>query len=411
MKYIVSLVMFLIVVSGATLSQDNEYRFVIKREVPAMPVKNQSLTSTCWSFSGLSFFESEIMRMGKKPVDLSEMYVVKEAYKKKAEEYVRRRGTCAFSPGGQYYDLLNVTKENGLVPNVIYPGLNYGTKNHNHDELDAALKGYVSGVVKTSSHTPAWISGLDGILEAYLGKMSPGFEYNGEYYTPKDFANQLGLNFDDYIIVSSFSDHPYYKEAVLEVPDNWSPCTYYNLPINEMMQAIDNALLNGYSVAWAADMKGKGFNMKKGVAIVPDENLDKVADDELDRIFESPHRQKNITQEIRQKEFGDYTITGDHGMHIIGIAQDQEGHTFYKVKNSWGETGKYKGYIFVSREYVMLKTTNCMINKNSLPVNIAQKMGMEINPYQNGAIAAGGNTTEQSLPLQDQVVPATPMAQ
>lgn len=407
MKYMITLVMLLMAVSAATLSQDNNYRFTIKKEVAATPVKNQSLTSTCWSFSGLSFFESELLRMGEKPYDLSEMYIVKEAYDRKAEEYANRHGDCSFSPGGQYYDLLNITKEFGLVPDEVYPGLNYGSKNHNHDEMDAVLKGYMNGVIKTSRRTPVWMTGLDGILEAYLGKTPAGFEYDGEYYTPKEFSKHLRLNFDDYIIVSSFEDHPYYKEAILEVPDNWSPCTYYNLPINELIQTIDNALMNGYSVAWAADMKGKGFNMKKGVAIIPEKDWDAMSDEELSELFNSPHRQKKITQDLRQKEIGENPITGDHGMHIIGIAEDQNGEIFYKVKNSWGDTGKYNGYIFVSREYVMLKTTNCMINKNSLPLNVAQKMGIEINPYQNGAIAAGAGTNDPAIKTQPSTVPAT----
>lgn len=405
----ISLVMFLLIVSTVSLSQETEYRFIIRKEVPSTPVKNQNLTSTCWSFSGLSFFESELMRMGKKPLDLSEMYIVQEAYRRKAEEYARRKGSCAFSPGGQYHDLLSISKEAGLVPDELYPGLNYGSRNHNHDEMDAVLKGYMNGVLKTSRQTPAWVSGLNGILEAYLGKIPSGFEYEGEYYTPKDFTDQLGLNFDDYIIVSSFNDHPYYKEAILEVPDNWAPCTYFNLPVEDLIQTIDNALLSGYSVAWASDMRGKGFNMKKGVAIVPEENWDQLSDNDLEQLFDRPHKQRKVTQEMRQKEFNDHPITGDHGMHIVGLAEDQHGNVFYKVKNSWGESGKYNGYIFVSREYIKLKTTNCMINKNSLPVAVAEKMGIEINPYQNGAIASG-NTTEQ--PPQPQAVPGTlPMTQ
>lgn len=411
MKHIIALVMLLMIVSAATQSQESEYKFVIKKEVAATPVKNQSLTSTCWSFSGLSFFESELMRMGKKPYDLSEMFIVKEAYRRKAEEYAKRRGSCAFSPGGQYFDLLSIIKETGLVPDEVYPGLNYGSKNHNHDELDAVLKGYMNGVLKSSKNTPAWMAGLNGILEAYLGSMTSGFEYEGEYYTPKDFSKELGLNFDDYIVISSFSDHPYYKESVLEVPDNWSPCTYYNMPVNELIQTIDNALMNGYSVAWAADMKGKGFNMKKGVAIVPEKDWDDLSETEIEAMFERPHRQKKVTQELRQRQFGDYTITGDHGMHIIGLAEDQMGNVYYKVKNSWGETGKHNGYIFVSREYVMLKTTNCMINKNSLPLNVAQKMGMEINPYQNGAIASGNQAEKSSQPTIQSAPAAHPTMQ
>jgi bleomycin hydrolase len=409
MKNLFSLVVFVLFFSAVTHSQENGYNFVMKREVPSTPVKNQSVTSTCWSFSGISFFESEILRVGKKPYDLSEMYIVNEAYRKKADEYARRNGGCALSGGGQYNDLLYVSREDGLVPDEVYPGLVHGEKNHNHDELDAALKGFMSGVIKSTRHTNAWHEGLNGILEAYLGKTSAGFQYDGEYYTPQTFARALGINFDDYLIFSSFSDHPFYKEAVLEVPDNWAPCTYFNLPLNELMQVIDNALMNGYSIAWACDMRGRGFSMKKGVAIVPEKDWNEISDDEAEELFNSPHPQMEITQEIRQKAFENYEITGDHGMHIIGMATDQKGNIFYKVKNSWGTTGKYQGYIYVSRQFVELKTTNCMINKNAIPVTIAQKMGITTNQFPNGAIAEGktDETEKSSVPAIQQGFPMT----
>lgn len=386
---------FFLFFSLAVNCQDNEYRFIMRKEVPSTPVKNQSVTSTCWSFSGISFFESELMRMGKNPYDLSEMYIVKEAYKLKAGEYARRNGSCSFSSGGQYYDFLLVSREYGLVPDVVYTGLKYGQKYHNHDEMDSALKGYMKGVLKGRRETPSWMEGFNGILEAYLGHIESGFEYNGKYYTPRSFSEELGLNFNDYIVVSSFSDHPYYKEAVLEVPDNWAPCTYYNLPIDELVEVIDNSLMSGYSVAWASDMRGKGFSMKKGVAIVPEKDWDRISDQEFDEIFEKPYPQRKVTQEMRQNEFEGFAITGDHGMHIIGMAEDQNGEIFYKVKNSWGPTGKYKGYIYVSREYIKLKTTNCMINRNALPGAISQKLGFTPG-WQDNAIAEGGSSIENA---------------
>lgn len=387
MKNVINTIIFLVFFSAVTCSQESGYKFIMRKEVPSTPVKNQSLTSTCWSFSGISFLESELLRMGKKQYDLSEMYIVREAYKKKAQAYAQRNGSCSFSGGGQYQDFITVTREAGLVPENVYPGLNYGLKNHNHDEMDAVLKGYMSGVLKTTKHTPAWMAGFNGIIEAYLGKMPDGFDYEGKYYTPKTFSQELGINFDDYVIISSFGEKPFYKESILKVPDNWAPCTYYNLPVEEMIQVIDNALMNGYSVAWAADMRGKGFSMRKGVALVPKKNLNEVSDSEYDAIFSSPHPQKEITQAVREKEFEGFEINGDHGMHIIGLAQDQNGNVFYKVKNSWGESGKYDGYIFVSKQFVMLKTTNCMINKNALPGPIAEKLGIPNNQLHNANIA------------------------
>lgn len=385
MKHLINLVLFLLFFSSALHSQDNEYKFVIRKEVASTPVKNQNLTSTCWTFSGISFFESELMRMGKKEYDLSEMYIVREAYTKKAEEYLRRKGCCSFGGGGQYNDLLGICKEDGLVPDEAYTGLVNGQKYHNHDEMDAVLKGYMDGLIKSAKPTPSWFPGFNGILDAYLGSLNSGFSYEGQYYTPGTFAHELGLNIDDYIVISSFSDHPYYKEAILDVPVNLTPGSYYNLPLDDFVQVINNSLMNGYSVAWACDMRGKGFSMKYGVAVVPDKGWDDLSQDEIQKVFTSPHPEKKITQEIRQKEYNNYEITGDHGMHIIGIAEDQNGNIFYKVKNSWGPTGKYNGYIFVSQEFLKLKTTNCMINKNALPLAVAQKLGLET--IQNGAIA------------------------
>ena len=412
MKKLINLVVFFVVFSAIVHGQENEYKFVIKKELASTPVKNQSLTSTCWSFSGLSFFESELIRKGREEYDLSEMYIVREAYKKKAREYARRSGGCAFGGGGQYNDLISICKEAGLVPDGVFPGLPFGQKNHNHDEMDAVLKGYMDGLLKSTKLTPAWYQGFNGILDAYLGKMSIGFEYEGKYYTPGNFKEELGLNLDDYIVISSFSDHPFYKEALLEVPINWAPGSYYNLPLDDFIEVIDNSIMSGYTVAWACDMRGKGFSMKYGVAVVPREEWNDISPEEQKNIFFSPHAQKTVTQDIRQKVFANYEITGDHGMHIIGIAEDQEGNVFYKVKNSWGHTGKYDGYLFVSREFLKLKTTNCMINKNALPASIAQKLGIENIELQAGAIADTRRVEEEDMKqLVPSNTPGVPMAQ
>ena len=314
--------------------------------------------------------------MGKKPYDLSEMYIVRHTYEKKGVEYARMHGSCSFSGGGEYWDLINGSREAGLVPDEVYPGLNYGETKHNHSEMDAALKGYMDGILKSNKLTTAWLAGLNGILDAYLGKIPVNFQYEGKTYTPESFMKELGINLDDYIIFTSFSHHPFYKQFVLEVPDNWASGSCYNLPLDEFMQVIDNAVTNGYSVAWASDMSDKGFSMKQGVAIIPEKNWNEMTEEESAKIFNGPHPEKVITQALRQKEFDNYTTTDDHGMHIIGLAVDQAGNTFYKVKNSWGITGKYDGYIFVSKPFVMLRTTNCMVNKNAIPAAIAKKMGI-----------------------------------
>lgn len=376
MKNIIGLVMFFLLISGVVYSQESGYTFTIVKENAYTPVKDQNETSTCWSFSGISFFESEILRMGKKPYDLSEMFMVRETYKKKADEYARRNGGCSLSGGGEYSDLLTISREAGMLPDAAYPGLKEGQKDHNHDEMDNVLKDYMEQQMKNHKSTNTWAEGLDGILDEYLGKLKSSFEYDGKNYTPESFSQELGLNPDDYIIFSSFSNHPYYKQFVLQVPNYYANGTCYNLPLDEFMQVIDNAINEGYTVAWASKMNGRSFSMKKGAAIVPEKSWSEMTEEEASKAFNGRNPERVITQEVRQKEFENYTFTGDHGMHIVGIAKDQNGKTFYKVKNSWGETGKYNGFIFASRPFVMLTTTNCMVNKNAIPVQIARKMGI-----------------------------------
>jgi bleomycin hydrolase len=376
MNKIFRLVILLLLASTLANSQETGYIFTMKKDLACTPVKNQSSTSTCWCFSGISLFESELLRMGKKPYDLSEMYIVRHTYEKKADMYARMHGNSTFAGGGEYGDLLNGSREVGLVPDIDYTGLNYGEIRHNHSEMDAGLKGYMDGVLKSSKLTTAWLRGLNGILDAYLGKIPANFTYEGKNYTPVSFMKELGINPDDYVILTSFNHHPFYKPFVLEIPDNWAAGLFNNLPIDELMQVIDNSVMNGYTVAWASDMSDRGFSMKEGVAIIPEKNWNEMTPEEAAKAFAGPHPEKVITQEFRQKEFDNFTTTDDHGMHIVGMATDQAENTFYKVKNSWGIAGKYDGFIYVSRPFVMLRTTNIMVNKNAIPPAIAKKIGL-----------------------------------
>lgn len=370
------LVIFLLFVTTVIANGQDGYIFTTKKDLACTPVKNQSSSSTCWCFSGISMFESELLRMGKKPFDLSEMYIVRHTYEKKAQMYARMHGSSTFAGGGEYGDLLNGCREVGLVPDIAYPGLNYGEVKHNHNEMDGALKGYMDAVIKGSKLSTAWFAGLNGILDAYLGKIPENFTYEGKSYTPMTFTKELGINPDDYVLLTSFNHHPFYKQFMVEIPDNWAGGTMYNLPLDEFIQVIDYSVSTGYTVAWASDMSDKGFSMKNGVAIIPEKNWSDMNEEEVAKIFTGPHPEKVITQELRQKEFDNFTTTDDHGMHIVGTATDQSGNTFFKVKNSWGITGKYDGFIYVSKPFVMLRTTNIMVNKNAIPAAIAKKLGI-----------------------------------
>ncbi|MCB2220648.1 MAG: aminopeptidase [Bacteroidetes bacterium] len=372
-------------------SEKEGFTFTMIKDLPVTPVKNQYRSGTCWSFSGTSFLESELLRMGKGEYDLSEMFVVRHAYGEKATKYVRFQGNFNFSGGGAFHDVTHVYTTYGIVPEEVYSGKVIGEENHIHGEMDAVTKAYVEAVIKNRNKklTPVWHDGFEGILDAYLGELPETFIYEGTEYTPQSFAQELGLNMDDYVEIGSYTHHPFYEKFILEVPDNWMLDEVYNLPMDEMMAVIDNAIDNDYSVAWGSDVSEKGFSWKNGVAIVPDEDLNDLSGTEKERwekltdkekkealySFDGPVKEKTITQEMRQEAFDNYQSTDDHGMEITGTAKDQEGNLYYKVKNSWGEKNHiYNGFFFASKPFVELKTIDIMVHKDAIPKNIREKL-------------------------------------
>ncbi|MDR0421239.1 MAG: C1 family peptidase [Prevotellaceae bacterium] len=396
-------VLFLTIIMVIALSvsaQDNKaeekkpatgYKFTVVKELPHTAVKNQSRSGTCWSFSGLSFIESELLRLGKGEYDLSVMFVSRNNYEKKADKYVRMHGKINFAGGGSFQDVIETMSNTGIVPEEVYNGINYGGSIHDHSELDAVTKAYMDAVIKGRKLTKAWKKGFEGILNAYYGNYPEQFTYNGKSYTPESFAQSLGLNFDDYVNLTSFTHHPFYKPFVIEVPDNYIWGINYNIPIDELVEIIDNSIEQGYTVAWSSDVSERGFQYRKGIAVVPDleansnsgtdrerwETLSRTEREAEILLFDKPVTELKITQELRQEAFDNYETTDDHGMHIIGIAKDQNGAKFYKVKNSWGTDGsEYSGFFYVSENYVRYKTMNVLIHKNVIPTGIKSKLGL-----------------------------------
>lgn len=387
------LVLWLTIDSSLAGKKDREgYKFEIIRELPHTPVKNQYRSSTCWAFAGMSFFESEMLRMGKPEVDLSEMFLVRMCYREKALKFVRMLGNTNFGAGGVLYDDLYIAKNYGLVPENVYPGIKYNETKHVHGEMDNVLRKMVDGVVENKNQkiSPIWNQALNNTIDSYLGTTPDEFVYNGKKYTPKSFSTDYcGIEPNDYIQITSFSHHPFYEPFVLEVPDNWLWSDFYNVTIDDLQEIADNSLQMGYSVLWASDVSEKGFaTTKEGVAVIPDlptENMtnaeiakwDSISDRDKEAAlysFDKPGSEKRITQEIRQHAFDNQETTDDHAMHLIGLAKDQNGSVYYKVKNSWGKYNNYNGYFYASQPFFRYKTTAIVVNKAALPETIRKKL-------------------------------------
>lgn len=353
--------------------KQNNYNFTEIVKLQTTPVKFQGKTGTCWSFATTSFIESELIRMGKEETDLSEMFFVRQSYIDRAELYVRFHGHLNFTMGAQAWDVINVIRDDGMVPQKAMQGKIVDKKMHNHAEMDGALKAYINQIIENESGklSPVWMDGFKGILNAYLGHYPKLFNYKNEKYSPKEFAEKMEISPSNYIPLTSFSNHEYYTSYVFESPDNWSMEKIYNLPLKKLSEVVKHSLKQGYTVAWAADVSEKGFRNDRGLAIVPEENWSEMENEE--KVFNAPVPQRKITEEMRQIDFNNYSTTDDHLMHIVGLAEDQSGTTYFIVKNSWGKGNPYGGFIYVSEAYFNYKTTSLLMNKNSLPEEILEK--------------------------------------
>lgn len=377
-----------------SIAADTAFVFTDIISLPTTAVKDQNKSGTCWCFAGTSFFEDEILRATGDTLDISEMYTVRKCYEDKAERYVRLYGQTNFAAGGSIMDVPYVWKRYGAVPEEVYTGLQYGEDKHVHGELDAALAAYLKAVVAKPNKTlsTAWRKGVAALLDAYLGPEPETFEYKGKTYTPQSYARSLAINCDDYVPLTSFTHHPYYEAFPFEVPDNWLWAQYYNLPLDEFKAVVDNSLEKGYTLVWAADVSEGGFKWAKGVALMPkgkdQADMDgtelsrwvKLSDKERQNAkfdFNGPVEEIEVTPESRQEMFDRQETTDDHGMEIVGVATDQKGNRYYKVKNSWDDNNAYGGFFYVSEPYFLAKTVNVLVNRKAIPSATLKKLGLK----------------------------------
>ncbi len=373
-------------------AQEEGFKFTTVKANPTTAIRNQNQSGTCWAFSSLSYFEAELLRLGKGEHDLCEMFVAHKTYEDRARAAVRMHGDVSFSQGGSFYDVVYCMKHYGMVPQdaMPQPGTLYGDTLPNHNELFNIAEAYVAAIAKGNQKklSPVWFKGLNAVYDAYLGEVPTKFTHNGKEYTPQSYMTSLGLNMDDYVSLTSYTHHPFYESFVIEVQDNWRWAQSYNLPLDEFMAVMDNALNNGFSFAWGADVSEIGFT-RDGIAVCPD--ADKGADltgsdmarwtgmsavDKRRELTSRPLPEITVTQDMRQEAYDNWETTDDHGMLVYGIAKDQNGKEYYMVQNSWGKSGKYNGVWYASKAFVAYKTMNILIHKDAIPKKIAKKLGL-----------------------------------
>lgn len=360
---------------STTLLAQEPYKFTEIIDLEATPVISQGNTGTCWSFSSTSFLESEIIRLTGKQIDLSEMYTVRNTYPKKAENFVMRQGKAQFSEGGLAHDVMNSVAEYGLVPNEAFSGLFQNETRHNHSELSAVLRSMVETYVDNPGRklSKKWSKAIDAVLSVYMGDNPTSFTYEGKSYTPKSFLEMTQIVPSDYVTITSFTHAPFYSEFILNIPDNWSYGSFHNVPLDEMIGAIDHALEKGFSVELDCDVSERTFSSKDGVAIIP------MNSENRKKALQGVYPEKTISQEYRQDEFENFTTTDDHLMHITGTLQDQKGTKYYKVKNSWGSDSSRNangGYVYFSESYMRLKAISITVHKDAIPKNTAKKLNL-----------------------------------
>lgn len=361
-------------------SENSAEKFKFKHiiDIENTPIDNQGSSGTCWSYATNSFLESEMIKAGRRPVSLSKMYSARNVYLEKGKQFVKMHGATGLGDGGGLHDVINMFKKYGALPEAEYTGLNYGTKLNDFGELASIREAILNAVINPSKGklTLNWFEAYKGAIDAYLGTPPETFMYQGAKFTPQTFAKEVvGLNPNDYIQLSSFTEYPLYQQFVMPIPDNWSQDMVYNVKMKDLTDVIDYALEKGYTVGWATDVSEKYFSWKNGVAFVPEKEFEDMNDAEKKSMFDGPKTERKITEYMRQDAFDRYLTTDDHGMHIVGMAVDQNDKEYYIVKNSWGVSNDYKGYLYVTKAYVQFKTTTILLNYKGIPNSLLKNLG------------------------------------
>lgn len=324
-----------------------------------MPTTSQGNTGTCWCFSTTSFYESEVYRLTKKKVKISEMYTVYWEYVRKAKGYIQKRGNSNFAEGSEGNAVTEIYKEYGAMPRSVYDGLIDGRKYYSHAQMFKEMNGFLRAVKRTNDwDEDAAIKTIKAIMNHYMGTPPTDFEFEGKKYTPKTWLKDyLQLNPDDYVEVLSYMQQPYWQKVEYEVSDNWwHSKEYYNVPLDVFMDILHNAIKNGYTTSIGGDVSESSFSRKTNCALIADYDIPSAY----------------INEQARQFRFSNKTTTDDHGMHLVGYLIDKAGSWWYLIKDSSSgsrnidQNAPEFGYYFFSEDYVKLKMMGYTVHKDAL---------------------------------------------
>ncbi len=354
-----SVSVLLLIAANSLFAQPNVP--VTIKQIPAGTVKYQGNTNTCWSFSTTSMIESGELKTDQKNIDLSELYTARNLYIEKAKRYILSNGTTLFEAGALSHDALFGIAKYGAIPNEFY-SRDKGVKfsDNSNIQLDQLLKNYLDSVLKTKPIDPNWLAGFIQKHDAIAGAPPQKFTWEGKEYTPITFEQEvLKFNPNDYVTITSFTHHPFYKNFALEIPDNFLLAEpYLNVPLDELTAIAQNTIQKGYSFAVDVDLSNNGWNCtKSGYALFEKDRFNHVSDPDTAEMA--------CSQALRQQLFETLVTQDDHLIHVVGIAKSKNGKLFFVLKDSLGPT-PFKGYDYISVNYFGINALSITVPKKAL---------------------------------------------
>ncbi|MCD8297892.1 MAG: cysteine protease [Prevotella sp.] len=314
---------------------DNEDVFTVDVLNGMTPVKDQGRSSLCWAYAMLATIESEHIMQGDS-VNLSVAYIARKMLLQEAERYYFAQGRDTISLRGVAPMLIDMIEEYGIMPYEAYHS------DCNFNVVSRKVAATSKGITQKRRGLPSLNKSMQDLLDDIINPVPNNVYMFSVRYTPIEFAHSVCMK-DEYVALTSFTHKPFYEDIILSLPDNKRGYKFYNVPIDTLVDRVENAIQSGHCVCWEGDITEPGFSFERGTARLESGT--------------------EVTQEARQRTFEDFSTTDDHCMEIVGLAHDDTGAEYFICKNSWGTNNPYKGLMYMSLDYFRLKTILAVLAK------------------------------------------------